>query len=41
VLMSPGILFKPSPFYEQRYQVGDIRTLEGASGVMFLTRSAN
>ncbi|KAK4115157.1 hypothetical protein N656DRAFT_766425 [Canariomyces notabilis] len=29
VLMSPGILFKPSPFYEQRYQVGDIRTLEG------------
>ncbi|KAL2262097.1 hypothetical protein VTK26DRAFT_2499 [Humicola hyalothermophila] len=27
-LMPPGILFKPSPFYETKYQVGDIRPLE-------------
>lgn len=33
----PGIYFKPSPFYDPQYQVGDIKTLEGASGVMLLS----
>ncbi|GAB1320754.1 E3 SUMO-protein ligase pli1 [Madurella fahalii] len=28
-LLPPGIYFKPSPFYELQYQVGDIKTLEG------------
>jgi E3 SUMO-protein ligase PIAS1 len=30
-LVHPTITFKPSPFYELKYQVGDARTLEGAS----------
>lgn len=34
-LQQSGIYFKPSPFYELQYQVGDIKTLEGAFGVTF------
>jgi E3 SUMO-protein ligase PIAS1 len=30
-LVAPSIAYKSSPFYELKYQVGDIKTLEGAS----------
>jgi E3 SUMO-protein ligase PIAS1 len=29
-LSAPSIAFKPSPFYEMKYQVGDVKTLDGA-----------
>jgi E3 SUMO-protein ligase PIAS1 len=29
-LIAPTITYKASPFYELKYQVGDVRTLEGA-----------
>jgi E3 SUMO-protein ligase PIAS1 len=31
-LHAPTITYKPSPFYELKYQLGDVRTLEGVSG---------
>ncbi|KAL2160524.1 hypothetical protein VTH06DRAFT_1212 [Thermothelomyces fergusii] len=31
-LVPPAIAYKPSPFYELKYQVGDVKTLESASG---------
>ncbi len=30
-LVPPTITYKPSPFYELKYQIGDVKTLEGAS----------
>lgn len=31
-LVAPAITYKPSPFYELKYQVGDVKTLEGVFG---------
>ncbi len=33
-LVLPSISFKHSPFYELKYQVGDAKTLEGASAAV-------
>ena len=33
-LVPPTIAYKSSPFYELKYQIGDVKTLEGASAVI-------
>jgi E3 SUMO-protein ligase PIAS1 len=33
-LNPPAFSYKPSPFYEPKYQLGDVKTLEGASGAV-------
>jgi E3 SUMO-protein ligase PIAS1 len=38
-LQAPTITYKPSPFYELKYQLGDVRTLEGASWTYRIVRS--
>jgi E3 SUMO-protein ligase PIAS1 len=40
-LVAPAIAYKSSPFYELKYQVGDVKTLEGASGVTRFLLTAN
>lgn len=32
-LNPPAIQYKPSPFYEPKYQVADVKTLEGGAPV--------
>jgi E3 SUMO-protein ligase PIAS1 len=36
-LVAPAIAYKSSPFYELKYQVGDVKTLEGVFGVIPLS----
>ena len=36
-LLPPGIIFKPSPFYEAKYQVGEIKVLEGECEIALLS----
>ena len=33
-LVAPTIAYKSSPFYELKYQIGDVKTLEGASAAI-------
>lgn len=40
-LVAPAIAYKQSPFYELKYQVGDVKTLEGASRVTRFLLAAN